>query len=129
VEIEGKLVALENANEQYQEAIGAGNQAFEAKDYAAARKSYEAALGMKPTEQYPKDRIGKISELLAAAEKQEADYTAAVAAGDKAFDAKDYQTAKSSYEKALGIKPGEAHPTGRITEIEGLLAEQAKKEQ
>jgi tetratricopeptide (TPR) repeat protein len=127
-EIAAKIVELENANKQYQEMIAAGDQAFEAKDYKAAQTSYKDAAGLKPTEQYPQDQLAKITTLLAEAEQLEADYEAAITAADKAFDAKDYNVAKSEYEKALGFKPEEKHPTGRLAEIETLLAEMAEQD-
>src|SRR5688572_5821461 len=62
---------------------------------------------------------------------KDASYVAAVKAGDKAFNLKDYNNAISSYQEALKIKPGESYPGGQITIINKLKADadaQAKAE-
>jgi Tfp pilus assembly protein PilF len=128
-EIEEKLVELANANKKYQEIIATGDKAFEAKDYKNAETAYREAAGLKPTEQYPQEQLVKISAFLADAEKLEADYAAAITVADKAFNGKDYNAAKVDYQKALALKPEEKHPSGRLAEIETLLADVAKQDQ
>ena len=128
-EIDGKLVELENANKKYQEIIASADKALEANELKSAQESYREALGIKPSEQYPKDQIAKIDGLMADAQEKEAGYTAAIEAGDKAFEGADYSTSKAEYEKALALKPEEKYPTDRIAEIEKLAAEQAEKDQ
>ena len=54
-------------------------------------------------------------------------YNVAIASADKAFNAADYTTAKTAYQKALDIKPDEKYPRAkiaRIDEINRMLANQ-----
>jgi hypothetical protein len=115
-------------DKQYNDAIAAADAKFGAKDWAGAKVEYTKASGIKPEEQYPKDKIKQCDDNIAA-DKALADnekkYTAAIAKADAAFKAKDYNTAKSSYTEASGIKPAEQYPKDKIAEIEKILAEQA----
>ena len=52
---------------KYQAAIDAADDAFDKKDYAAAKPKYVEATGLKPTEKYPKDRIAEVDGLMAEA--------------------------------------------------------------
>jgi hypothetical protein len=138
---EDRLAKDKELNEKYNAAIAKADKAFDGKDLAAAKTSYNEALGLKPTEQHPKARIQEIDKILAddaAQKKAEADrlakekelndkYNAAVAKADKAFTAKDYSSAKTAYNEALGIKSAEQHPKNRIQEIDKLLAEEDAK--
>jgi hypothetical protein len=53
-------------------------------------------------------------------------YQKLVAEADEKFDKRDYVQAKALYNKALGLKPSDAHATGRLDEIRKL--ESAGKE-
>ena len=61
-------------------------------------------------------------ETAANAEKEK-QYTDLIAKADGLFDGDKLEEAKSAYQEALGIKAGEAHPTGRIEEINKKLNE------
>ena len=141
-EIEGILAeiakneAAEKAKqEKYDAAIAAGDKALTEKSYEAAKGKYNEALGVKPDEQYPKTKLTEIEGLLAELAKKEAEekakteqYNALISAADKAFGAKDYETAKGKYNEALGIKAEEQYPKDKINEIESILTDLAKKE-
>ena len=43
---------------------------------------------------------------------------------DRAFAANDYQSARTAYQQASSLKPNEAYPKQKITEIDNLLAQQ-----
>lgn len=74
----------------------------------------------------------KIEALLNQAEtdkaKLEADYQAAIRAGDDAFAKKEYESALSSYESALGFKPNEKYPATKILELDALIKAQKSSE-
>src|SRR5690606_15321668 len=61
--------------------------------------------------------------------KLDQDYAALIKEADGLFNKKDYATAKTKYGAALELKEGEAHPKARIKEIEGILADLARKEE
>jgi len=129
-------------NDKYVVAIGNADKNMTAKDYASAKALYTEASGYKPAEKYPKDKLAEIDKILAdiaakdAAAKDKAakdkelndKYTAAIAMADKAFTAKDYAGAKTSYTDALGFKPSEKYPKDKIAEIDKIAADAAAKD-
>ena len=129
VEIEKILAdAAKNAQLEadYKAAIAKADQAFGTKYYDAAKGSYTDALKLKPAENYPKSKLDEIAKLLASDSKNkelDAKYNAALAAGDKAFTAKTYDAAKTSYTEALALKSGEKYPKAQLAEIERLQNE------
>lgn len=50
---------------RYKDLITVADKAFKSKDYPAAKSGYTDALGVKPDEQHPKDRLVEIDKLLA----------------------------------------------------------------
>ena len=135
-EIDGLLVALakEKAKDShYQEIIKTADTQFASKNYDAAKLSYESALEVKPTEQYPKDKISEIASALALIEKKKSDakaldekYKLKVEEGDRLFAKREYQISKAAYEEASLLKPNEAYPKTKLKELEGLMAEMSK---
>ncbi len=55
----------------------------------------------------------------------EANYTASIKAGDKAFQKKDWAMAKAGYNQALTYKPAELYPKEQLAQIEIILKDQA----
>jgi hypothetical protein len=129
-----RLAKEKALNDKYNAAIARGDAAFKLKTWAAAKTAYNEALGLKPGEQYPTDKLAEIDGQIAAAASEkdkaalEAKYKAAVAKGDAAFKLKTWEAAKAAYNEALGLKPGEAYPSGKISEIDKLLADLADKD-
>lgn len=120
------LAAREKA---YKEAIAIADQKYTAKEYEASLAKYQEASGIKPTEQYPKDKIAELTALiaklngdLANKEAIEKAYREAIALADNQFKQKDYINARSSYEKAKQVKPVETYPSTKIAEIDNLMA-------
>ena len=111
-------------NKKYNDALSKGAKDLAAKDYATAKSDYQAASGIKPTEQFPKDKIAEIDKLLKAqADKQSAgqaadkDYLAAISRGDAAFKENSFANAKAAYNEALTYKPNEQYPKSKLSEI------------
>ena len=126
-------------NAAYQALIEAADKLYTNRDFAKARETYLLALAQAPGEKYPKDRIEtieKIQEILNAGEaerqrketERQEQYTKALAAGDKALQAKQYSQARISYTEAQRIKPEETTPRARIEAIDMLEAEAKRKE-
>jgi hypothetical protein len=124
-------------NDQYNAAVAAADAAFKAGKYEAARTGYTEAQGLKPQEKYPPDQLAAIAAKLdelakkaeadAKAKESEANYQAAITAGDAAFKKADYETAKGKYNDALALKPKEKYPTDQLAAIAAKLEELAKK--
>jgi hypothetical protein len=128
VAAEKDRLAKEKAlNEKYAAAIAKADAAFSAKQYGSSKAAYTEAYGIKPSEQYPKDKISEIDKLLAAADKElEQKYKMALAKADAAFAIKDYPNARAAYVEATAIKSSEIYPKGQVTKIDMLLAEASK---
>ena len=56
-------------------------------------------------------------------------YQSAITKADGAFNSKDYASAKTAYSDALGIKPNEAYPKTKLTEINKLIADAGKQKE
>lgn len=81
-EAERERLAREQAEKdrQYSTFIAQADKEFKAKNYEGARSGYTSALGVKPAEQYPADKLNEIKALLeamAAADREKAERDAA----------------------------------------------------
>ncbi len=132
---------LEELQAKYDAAIGAGDAAFGKEDYAGAKAKFQEAIGLKPAERYPKDRIAEAEARLAEIAKREEDerkarerdakYAELIARADKAYDSDKLSPALVDYKEAASLKPDEGHPRARIADIESKLdaAARAKAEE
>ncbi len=128
-EIDGILANLQQQqaiDEAYANAIAHGDNFFSNKEYTEAKAKYEEALSFKAAQQYPKDKIAEIDGIFASIQEIEDNYNVAIATADAAFAAGNYLAARDAYQTALGIKAGEQYPTDKLTELLGLLDEQAR---
>ncbi|MEX1131674.1 MAG: hypothetical protein WEC15_00480, partial [Flavobacteriales bacterium] len=128
---------------RYTELITKADNAFGKEELSAALNDYKDALKLKPQEAHPKARIAAIEQKMdsAAQAKAEEDrlererinrekrYADLVAAADKDFGIKAYDLAERGYRDALEIKPGEAHPEARLSDIARIRSEMAGAEE
>jgi hypothetical protein len=145
---EAQRLAKEKADkEQYDKAIAAADKSFAEKQYKIARNHYTTALIALPNEQYPKNQITKIDELLAqqemdkalALQKAQQDsllkareklYDLAMTAASQFIQQKEYQQAIIKYGEAMQINPAkrpEIQPL--INDAEDKLQLMAKQDQ
>jgi hypothetical protein len=115
-------ISRDGVEKTYLAAIAAADAKFKASDWNGAKAKYNEALGLKSAEQYPKDQIKLCDDNLASAAGLDANYARKIAVADSAFKTEDYETAKSNYEGALTLKPGQAYPTAQLAEINKRLA-------
>jgi hypothetical protein len=108
---------------RYNAIIATADQHINAKKYAEARSTYANALVLKAEEAYPKQRIAEIDQLLASQKDLDGRYNAIIATADGHFLDEKYEEAKTTYTNALQLKPTEAYPKQKITEIDALLAQ------
>ncbi|WP_321318093.1 hypothetical protein [Labilibaculum sp.] len=124
--------------EKYASAIAMADSQFSIGDYQSSKTAYAEALSLKAEEVYPKSQIQKIDGILAN-QKAEADEAARLLAKEKALEEKyaaiinladsqflsgDYQSSRTSYSDALGLKAKEVYPKSQIQKIDGILAVQ-----
>ncbi|PCJ87553.1 MAG: hypothetical protein COA57_04520 [Flavobacteriales bacterium] len=120
---------------KYKSLISSADRKFGSKDYEGSKAAYEQASKLKPTEQYPKNKIAEADKLIADQKKKEVgekakeeQYKGLVTSADKKFATKDYEGAKTDYKAALGVKPNEKYPQTKISEIDKILGALANKE-
>jgi len=127
-----KALAEEEKNEKYRQIIGQADRAFDAKDWAFAREKYKEAAALKPEENHPKERLRKIDEMEAAAAREKEiheKYAAAMEAGDKALEGKNWTLARQKFNEALQLKPSESAPKEKLKKLDELQAEEQKKKE
>ncbi len=118
---------------KYKEAITMADRLYGQNDLEGAKTQYEKALSFKPNETYPTGQIVKINGQLAQIDKTrqekaayEQRYNSVITEADKAYDSRDYVTAKAKYMQALSMKSSETYPQQRlnkIAEFERIIAQ------
>jgi tetratricopeptide (TPR) repeat protein len=133
--IQKETVRIEN---EYNASIARADLMLEQKDYPNAQAEYRKALTIKTEEVYPKDQIQKIDNILAEnkrkeedlqkqqQEKQDLAFNQAMAAADKLFADNDFNSAKTGYETALGIRPNDPDAKKKYAQTEAMLAQIAQ---
>lgn len=137
-QIESKIQETLGKEEQYMSLLANADQLFNQQKFSEAQLQYEQASTIKPSEQYPKDRIEeskqKAKELKA---KQEAEallaekdrkYNEEISKADRELTAENFANAKTYYQNALGFKPDEQYPKEQIAQAELKIQELREKE-
>ncbi|TND01154.1 MAG: hypothetical protein FD123_4275 [Bacteroidetes bacterium] len=103
------LMSAAAKEKAYNEAMEKAKTAFAAQDYAGAKVSYQAALGLKSGDQPATDGIAKCDAAL-----KNKTYADAMAKADGLFGEKKYTEAKTQYEAALVVKPSDDLATAGV---------------
>ncbi len=110
------------ADREYNEAIENGNKLYTEEDFPSAMKMFEKAVELKPMEDYPRDRLIQINNIVLERMKNNLDaYNKFVAAGDLAYQTNVFDRALEEFEKALTMRPEESYPTLMISKIKKLM--------
>ena len=126
VTIDNILSKQAEEERNYAQAISNGDGLFTQKKYTEAITAYNQALGIKPNEAYPKQKIAEAQSFIDAENKKQQQYTSLISQADNLFNQKSYTDAKPIYQQALQIMPNELHPKNRIQQIDLLIAEANK---
>ncbi len=125
-----KLLERQKTEQQYQDLIVRGNNAFNEMLYQEALEIFTEALALRPNETYPKTKIAeinqKLNELAKNAENQQ-NYEQAMFQGELNFEKQFYDKALTSYQNALNYKPEDPKATAKIKEIEDLMSKLANQ--
>jgi tetratricopeptide (TPR) repeat protein len=123
-----RLSAQQALKKQYDEAIARAEKLLTANDFTNSKLAFGEASQLMPGESYPKQKIGEIDKILADQQKALADkqakdkaYNDAVKNGDMYLSLKNYNDAKSEYNKALSVRPDEVYPKNKLAEIENSI--------
>jgi tetratricopeptide (TPR) repeat protein len=129
-EQERLLTEKQAKDNAYNLALKNADKFFRAKDYQQARDEYSRALTLKPNEIFPKNKLAEMENLIGIKQKAQDEakakadaYSAAINAGNAAFNGKDYVTARSAYTEALKHMPGDLLATDQIKKIDYILTE------
>lgn len=127
---------LAKKKEDFDNTILEADQLYNAGKFEESIVMYQKAASIDPEQTYPQqriaianDRLAEIAEIESERKAEEEKYLNLIAQGDAMFSRKDYDAALKSYGAALNLKPGEAYPTGKLTEIQAIKDEIARKEQ
>ncbi len=123
-EINKILAKLKTDADKYSAEISKGDKAFETANYPLALTSFQEALAIKPTEQYPQDKIAEINAVVAAQKVADEKYNSAVNNGDQLFAAKEYDKATTAYTEATELKKNEKYPQDQLAKINKILNEE-----
>lgn len=114
---------------RYNSLIAEADKQYAAKDYTKAREAYISAGETDPAAAWPKQRIAEIDSRLKADQTLREAYDKALADGDEAYMNRDYATAKTLYEQALKLKPGENYPKSMLERVAQGAANQKDAQQ
>jgi len=129
-ELEKEATAEEKAamelEEKFNEFVQKGDDAMSGLDYEDAVLNYQAALDLKPGDGAVEAKLGNAQTKWNAQKAQQqldADYSAALDAGDSFMRTEEYDKAIAKYEEALELRPDESYPKDQITEAEKIIEE------
>lgn len=127
---------IELNEQEYARSIKAADEAFKAEDWEQAAMEYQTASSLKPDEEYPKQQILKLNEIVAKekeakaeklraqkeeAEKAQAEYDEKINTADKLFADSQYVKAIDVYTEALSIMPEEKYPKQQIEQANDMI--------
>jgi tetratricopeptide (TPR) repeat protein len=119
--INQKLQAIANQKSQYEAIIAEADQQYQSAQYEAALTKYEAALSIFPEEQYPKDQMKNIRDLLEDLAQKNAEYEKIIAKADDLLLQESFEKSKEQYQKALEIFNVRPYPQEQILKIDVLI--------
>ncbi|WP_423127898.1 hypothetical protein [Gaoshiqia sp. Z1-71] len=110
--------------QEYQNLVSSGDEAFFGKNLAVARSYYQRAASIKKDEQYPAIKIAEIQKMMEQESLEQAnrEYAQNIEEADKAFTSANYSVARFYYNKALSLKPNENYPKEQLEKIRKTLS-------
>ncbi|RLD63804.1 MAG: hypothetical protein DRJ01_02725 [Bacteroidetes bacterium] len=133
-EIKIILADVQNKKNEYNKTVKEADNLFFEKEYNQSKMQYEKALKILPDENYPKQKINELIELIASAQREkksrrelQKQYNEIISNADKFFNSKKYNVAKDLYNQAISILPKEQYPKTKINDINTIL-DNLKKE-
>ncbi len=112
----------------YTELKTQADEFFESAKYEQAKEKYEQSLKFNPEDTYATGKISEISNLLEAIAEKEKNYSNAISIADKALKDKEYNLALENYNLASSIKPDEAYPKNKSSEVQNIIKDLETKQ-
>lgn len=115
---------------QYDDLVAKADKLFTATDYDNAITTYQSALDLFSSEEYPKEQIKKSQTALFKKNEKElrAKYDGIIKQADGKFNTTDFEGSITLYEEASAIIPEEAYPGKQITKARDEISKRAEKE-
>ena len=114
--------------EKYAATLKAGNDLLGQNKLAEAKKKFEEASVLDPSQSEPKEKIKEVEALIAKADKEK-QITQLLADGAVALSKKDLNGAKGKYQQVLTMDPANSTASEKMTEILKLENDQASEAQ
>jgi hypothetical protein len=113
----------DEAEALYQSFIVVADESFSAAQYNVSRAWYYRALGVKPAEAYPVERIAEINRVLGAMQLSQRDreFQQFINQADESFRSDQLAVARGWYNRALTIMPGDEYARAQINEIQQVI--------
>tara|TARA_R110002050_G_scaffold109799_1_gene221442 strand:+ start:186804 stop:189926 length:3123 start_codon:yes stop_codon:yes gene_type:complete len=121
---EQKDMDQEDAYDDYMLAVKDGDAFLKEGDYENALMQYEAAKEILPNEQYPDKQIKKTMAIMQSNASVDELYASHLQTADEAFNSKEWELARKSYEQASDVKPNLDYPKDQIDIIINNIAEE-----
>lgn len=116
--------AAERLEEDFQAALSEAESFLDADKLDRARESFNAAAALKPAAPEPAQGLARVAEREAELGEAAA-YDSKIASADKAFKEERFADAKSLYEEASAMQPGERYPKDQAAACQAQLDAQA----
>lgn len=120
-----KISKLEqdNINKQYETTLSLADQLLKNKEYDAAVEAYQAAIDLKPDNDYSMRQIQQINEIRRRAKIKDEEYNLYIQQADNYYNSSKYNQAVAAYRKAHEIKTNQTYPLQQIRKINNLLTQ------
>ncbi len=113
----GLAVLGQDSGDDYRKTIEMADGYFAKGDYINAKASYQIASRLAPDESYPKEMLQQSLAMIRQQMQQSAVYNDKIVVADELYNQADWPGAKSLYQEALTILPGDSYATNRLAEI------------
>ncbi|MCD6111836.1 MAG: hypothetical protein J7J86_01060 [Bacteroidales bacterium] len=125
-EINNFIADKKQKQEQYENLITQADNFFSLDELEKAKQEYQNANDIKPDEQYPKDKISEINNILSEKENKNKKYQRLLAEADELFKNKEYKNAIQKYHEARKLNPDDNFATEKISEIKNIVIAENK---
>lgn len=127
-EIDTILAQIALTEKEYATSLALAERLFAEGKLDEAKQAFQKTASIKPTEKAPNLRISEIDAILLAMAKKDENYKLSIANGTTLLEQNNLEAALAEFNKASLLKPEEALPKQKVTEIKASLEQLAQRE-
>jgi len=127
-EAEKEIATIALQQKEYDAALAQAEAEYTNKVWTASLLAFEKASKIKPSENYPKQKISELTLLIDKEKGLARQYEDAIKLADDFFNSNKLREALEPYQRAATLKANEKYPQEQITRINQMIAEQQKKD-